>query len=66
MPRTCQDGDTPRQGLLQHVARGEAVSADDLAERSGEPVASLLPALLELELEGALTRRDDGYYVRRR
>jgi predicted Rossmann fold nucleotide-binding protein DprA/Smf involved in DNA uptake len=48
------------------VARGEAVSADDLAERSGEPVASLLPALLELELEGALTRRDDGYYVRRR
>jgi DNA processing protein len=53
-------------GPLRFLAKGEAVTADDLAERAGTPVDQILASLLALELEGAVTRRDDGYYVRRR
>ena len=43
--------------VLAHLSRGESYDLDTLAERSGLPVARLLPRLCELELEGRVGRR---------
>jgi len=51
-----------REGLLSH---GEALTVDELAERSGVPVEALSVRLLELELEGEVERLGDGRYALR-
>lgn len=50
--------------FLNHVPSGEACTVDQLAARSGLPVARLLELLLELELGGWLVRDADGRYRR--
>jgi DNA processing protein len=57
--------DEPPAGLLKFLPRGEAVSIDDLADRSSTAVSELLPELLELELTARVERLDDGRYSRR-
>jgi DNA processing protein len=51
--------------LLALLPHGESVSVDHLAASSGKPVAELLEVLLQLELQGWLTRDPDGRYRRR-
>jgi DNA processing protein len=50
--------------FLHHLPAGEACTVDQLAGRSGLPVARLLELLLELELAGWLAREADGRYRR--
>ena len=50
--------------FLHHLPAGEASTVDELAVRSGLPVARLLELLLELELSGWLVRDTDGRYRR--
>lgn len=51
--------------FLVHLEPGRAVSTDELAVRAGLPVASVLEALLQLELAGWVVRGEDGRYRRR-
>jgi DNA processing protein len=51
-----------REGWLSH---GEALTVDELAERSGLAVEALSARLLELELEGEVERLGDGRYALR-
>jgi DNA processing protein len=55
----------PPAGLLRFLARGEAVSIDELASRTSTAINDLLPELLELELTAKIERLDDGRYCRR-
>jgi len=48
-------------GWLTHL-RGETLSADELAERSGVPVSELLARLVELELAGRVARGPGGLW----
>ena len=50
--------------LLRHLPSGSSSTVDELAARSGLPVARLLELLLELELGGWLAREADGRYRR--
>jgi DNA processing protein len=50
--------------FLRHVPGGSSSTVDELAARSGLPVARLLELLLELELGGWLARDADGRYRR--
>jgi DNA processing protein len=50
--------------FLRHLPSGEASTVDQLAARSGLPVARVLELLLELELGGWLAREADGRYRR--
>ena len=50
--------------VLSRLAPGEADDVDALAARSGLKPASLLPRLLELELQGAVRRVAGGRFVR--
>jgi DNA processing protein len=64
-PAGTPTDDEPTAGLLRFLPRGEAVSVDDLANRSSTAVNELLPELLELELTAKVERLDDGRYCRR-
>ena len=46
------------------MARAEAYTLDDLAERTGRPVADLLTELGHLEIEGRIIRTSGGRFVR--
>jgi DNA processing protein len=46
------------------MAAGEPYSLDDLAERTGRAVASLLADLATLELHGRIARFPGGRFVR--
>ncbi len=50
----------PWNGLL---GPGEALSADEIAERAGRPIAQILAELLEGEIAGTVLRQADGRYV---
>jgi DNA processing protein len=65
-PAAAAAGAAPDSELLEHIAAGEAVSADEIAGRCSRPVHELLPELLELELAGSIERQADGRYARRR
>jgi DNA processing protein len=54
----------PRDPVLASLTPGEACDLDVIAERSGLPVAQLLPRLLDLELQGAIRRAGGGRFVR--
>jgi DNA processing protein len=59
--------DEPIQGgLLPLFEAGEALTADEIAVRSGAVVSDVLPSLLELELAGQVQRSADGRYSRLR
>jgi DNA processing protein len=51
-------------GLLELIPVAEALTADDIAARSGAPVDQVLAELLRLELSGDLQRESDGRYLR--
>ncbi len=53
-----------RPAVETWVAEGEALTVDEIADRTGEPVADVAARLLDLELSGDLTRCDDGRYMR--
>ena len=57
--RGAEAGPSPE--WLTHL-RGETLSADELAERSGVPVSELLARLVELELAGRLARGPGGLW----
>jgi DNA processing protein len=73
-PRDLFDtvGESPLQGvnagtesgLLKFVPPAEALTADEIAARSGAPVGEVLAELLRLELSGHLRRESDGRYLR--
>lgn len=50
--------------VLTCLAPGESCDLDAIAERSGLPVARLLPRLFELELQGLVRREGGGRFVR--
>jgi DNA processing protein len=50
--------------LEERMARGEPYSAEDLAGRTGRPIATLLADLGILELEGRIVRVAGGRYIR--
>ncbi len=52
--------------LLSSLPPGEAMSADELAARGGQPIAAVLEALLAGELAGQVVRESDGRYRRNR
>jgi DNA processing protein len=51
--------------LLGLLAIGDPTSAEDLARRSGQTVDRVLAALLELEIEGRVSRVAGSRYVRK-
>ncbi len=56
---------TPKAVLppeLSALAEGEALELEELAERSGRPIAELMGLLLQMELQGSITKRLDGRY----
>jgi DNA processing protein len=53
-------------GLLSRLPQGEACDADQIATLTGLSVGTLLPRLLELELEGKLIRKPGGRFLRLR
>jgi DNA processing protein len=55
--------DPPPSELLHHLEPGETATPDELAARSGRPIAEVLEELLGLELDGHLERQDDGRYM---
>jgi DNA processing protein len=55
---------TPEAGLMQHIGNGESLTVDEIAARADRPVADVLAALLELEVEGDLHRDLEGRYAR--
>jgi len=50
--------------VLACLLPGESCDLDAIAERSGLPVARLLPRLFELELKGSVRRAGGGRFVR--
>jgi DNA processing protein len=54
----------PEDGLLKLIPMAEALTADEIAARSGAPVEEVLAGLLRLELSGDLQRESDGRYLR--
>ena len=50
--------------ILACLTPGEPCDLDAIAERSGLPVARLLPRLFELELQGFVRRAGGGRFVR--
>ncbi|RPJ71016.1 MAG: DNA-protecting protein DprA [Acidobacteria bacterium] len=63
-PSEETDASDPPNPVLSLLAPGEADDIDTLAARSGLKPASLLPRLLELELQGAVRRVAGGRFVR--
>jgi DNA processing protein len=52
--------------VLTRIGVGEAVTADEIADRAGIPVAAALADLVALELTGEIVRGSDGRYSRSR
>lgn len=64
---TGRDAVAGRHGLdsrLLEALRGETLTPDDLAERTGQPVTEVLTALVELELAGRIVRGAGSLYRR--
>lgn len=57
--------DQPGDSVLEVLTAGEAVDVDEISARSGLPVPELLPRLLHLELQGAVSREPGGRFLRR-
>ncbi len=53
------------RNVLQHLSQGEALTAEVLAEETGESVAGVLSTLLELELGGWVRRYPGPTFCRR-
>jgi DNA processing protein len=56
--------DDPDHGLLRHLKAGEALTADELADRAGVEISTVSQGLLEHELAGEISREPDGRYAR--
>jgi len=52
--------------LLSCVGAGEALTADEIADRAGSTVSQVLGELLALELAGEIVHQSDGRYSRAR
>ena len=63
-PRPDASGGPAADPVLACLAPGESCDVDAIAERSGVPVARLLPRLLDLELRGQVRRAGGGRFVR--
>ncbi len=50
--------------LLSCIGAGEALTADEIAERAGIAISEALADLLALELEGEIVHQSDGRYSR--
>ena len=50
--------------MLGRMEPGESLGAEELAERSGLPIAAVLAALLELELGGWVRRHPGPCFFR--
>jgi DNA processing protein len=61
---TLERGDCAR-ALLDLLTIGEPTAVEDLARRSGRAVDRVLAALLDLEIEGGVTRVAGSRYVKR-
>lgn len=55
---------TPEDCVLASMIPGEPSDLETIAERSGLPVARLLPRLFQLELHGLIRREGGGRFVR--
>jgi DNA processing protein len=66
----CEAGTTTETrsdaALLSCVGAGEALTADEIADRAGITVADALAELLALELAGEIIHQSDGRYSRAR
>jgi len=66
----CEPGKTADaaqdHGLLKFFGAGEALTADEIADRAGIAVAEALADMLALELAGEITSQVDGRYSRMR
>ncbi len=51
---------------VMHLERGEAVTADELAQRMGQPVDVVQVKIVEMEIQGMVERGPDGLIRRRR
>ena len=56
--------DAPKDAVLASLMVGEPSGLEAIAERSGLPVAALLPRLCELELRGLVRRAGGGRFIR--
>ena len=68
MGDTTDGAEAPRPAVERAeglIPRGQAMTVDELAHRSGRDVQEVLAELLELEIEGSVERMDDGRYCRR-
>lgn len=62
-----KSADAPRPGLeATHLEFGEAVTADELAQRMGNTVDMVQARLVEMEIQGLIERGPDGLIRRRR
>ena len=52
----------PHAAVLSSIGTGEALTADEIAERAGRTVAEVLADLLALELAGEIRHGQDGRY----
>jgi DNA processing protein len=57
---------SPEEGLLRLIGPGEALTADEIANRAEIAVGEVLGDLLTLELAGEISRGADGRYSRLR
>ena len=53
-------------GLVSRIGAGEALTADEIADRAGIAVSEALADLLALELAGEIVRQPDGRFSRAR
>ena len=53
-------------GLMSRIGAGEALTADEIADRAGIAVSEALAELLALELAGEIVRQPDGRFSRAR
>lgn len=56
--------DDADHGLLRHLAAGESLTADEIADRAGVEIAVVLKDLLDHELAGEVAREPDGRFAR--
>jgi DNA processing protein len=60
----CAERDADVDPILKSLPVGDACGVDEIAARSMRPIAEILPRLLQLELEGVVTRQPGGLYLR--